>query len=74
MIDKKPQSAFILYVNGDSREGHEKMGRELGAMLETKIPEFLVSLGKTVAESGKDFATWNTEDETAIDKVAAQYL
>lgn len=74
MIDKKPQSAFILYVNGDSREGHEKMGRELGAMLETKIPEFLVSLGKTVAESGKDFETWKAEDETAIDKVAAQYL
>lgn len=74
MIDKKPQSAFILYVNGDSREGHEKMGRELGAMLETKIPEFLVSLGKAVAESGKDFETWKAEDETAIDKIAAQYL
>lgn len=74
MIDKKPQSAFILYVNGDSREGHEKMGRELGAMLETKIPEFLVSLGKAVAESGRDFETWKAEDETAIDKIAAQYL
>ena len=74
MVDKKPQPAFVLYVNGDSHEGHETMGRELGAMLETKIPEFLVSLGKTVAESGKDFASWKAEDETAIDKIAAQYL
>ena len=44
--DKKPQSAFVLYINGDERQGHETMGKEVGTILETQIPEFLVELGK----------------------------
>ena len=74
VIDKKPHSAFTLYVNGDSRQGCEAMGRELGVVLEERIPEFLVALGKTVAASGMDYASWNAKDPTAIDGVAAEYL
>ena len=74
VIDKKPHSAFTLYVNGDSRQGREAMGRELGVVLEERIPEFLVALGKTVAASGMDYASWNAKDPTAIDGVAAEYL
>ena len=50
------------------------MGRELGVVLEERIPEFLVALGKTVAASGMDYASWNAKDPTAIDGVAAEYL
>ena len=74
VIDKKPHSAFTLYVNGNDRQGQETMGRELGVILEERIPEFLVSLGKTVAESGMNYADWSAADPTAIDAVAAEYL
>lgn len=73
-VDKKPQPAFILYVNGNDYQGKETMGRELGAILETAIPDFLVKLGKTVAESGKDFAAWNAAEPDGIEKVAAEFL
>lgn len=72
-VDKKPQSAFMLYVGGDERQGQEKMGRELGTILETKIPEFLVKLGKAVAESGLDFAAWQQENPDGIRDIAEEY-
>ena len=74
MIDKKPNSAFVLYVNGQSLQGKETMGRELGTILETEIPSFLVELGKTVAESNMTFEEWNAKDAKAIDRVAASYI
>ena len=74
MIDKKPQSAFLLYINGDERQGHEAMGKEVGTILESQIPEFLVTLGKTVAESGKSFADWKEEHPDGIEAIAAPYV
>ena len=49
------------------------MGREAGTILTEKIPEFLVKLGKTVAESGLTFSEWSKENKSALDKIAAEY-
>lgn len=73
-VDGKAQPAFILYVNGEERQGKETMGRELGAMLETQIPQFLTELGSTVAKSGMDFKEWNEKDSTALERIAEKYL
>ena len=74
LVDGKPQSAFTLFVGGCDQQGKEAMGRELGAILESKIPAFLVELGKTVAASGMDFAAWRESDPEGIDRIAAPYL
>ncbi|MGO5094929.1 nitrite/sulfite reductase [Agathobaculum sp. LCP25S3_E8] len=74
LVDGKPQSAFTLFVGGCGRQGSEAMGRELGAILESEIPAFLVELGKTVAASGKTFAAWRESDPEGIDRIAAPYL
>lgn len=74
MVDKKPNSAFVLYVNGESLQGREAMGREIGTILEAEIPAFLVELGRTVSESGLSYAQWNAEDPEAIERVAASYI
>lgn len=74
MVDKVPKPAFVLYVNGDERQGKETMGRELGVMLEENIPEFLVTLGETVAETGKSFYEWNLSNPTALEQAASVYL
>lgn len=73
-VDKKPQPAFVLFVNGQQRQGEEAFGRELGTMLETDIPEFLVKLGKTVAESGMDYEAWNAANPEGIEAAAAGLL
>ncbi|MGN0708565.1 MAG: nitrite/sulfite reductase [Faecalibacterium sp.] len=73
-VDKKPLPAFVLYVSGSDRQGQETMGRELGSILEERIPEFLVELGKTVAAAGMNYSDWAAQDPAAMEKVAAPYL
>ena len=73
LVDKKPQSAFVLYINGDERQGHETMGKEVGTILEEQIPEFLVKLGQAVAASGKSFMDWKDENPEGIEEIAAEY-
>lgn len=74
LVDGKPQSAFTLFVGGCDAQGQEMMGRELGNILESKVPAFLVELGKTVAASGMDFAAWREANPDGIDQIAAPYL
>ena len=74
LVDGKPQSAFALFVHGESRQGGETMGRELGTILENRVPEFLVELGKTVAASGVSFADWNAQNPDGLEEIAAPYL
>ena len=73
-INKKPEPAFVLFVDGNDRQGEETMGRELGTILETDIPSFLVELGKTVAESGKDFISWKEENPEYLEEIAQKFL
>ncbi len=72
-VDGKPQPAFILYVNGCEQQGKEAMGREVGAILETRIPPFLVKIGKTVAESGLTFDAWMEKNTEKFDQIAAEF-
>lgn len=74
LVDGKPQAAFTLFVGGCDAQGKEMMGRELGNILESKVPAFLVELGKTVAASGMDFAAWREANPDGIDQIAAPYL
>lgn len=74
MVDGKPQSAFSFFLGGSDRQGYEAMGAELGIMLESEIPAFLVELGKAVAESGLDFYAWNKANPEGIKTIAAKYI
>lgn len=71
---KNKQSAFMFYLSGCDRQGEEKMGAELGTILETEIPSFLVELGQTIAASGKDYFAWKAENPDGVEKIAAPYL
>ncbi len=72
-IDGQAQPAFVLYVNGCEQQGKEAMGHEVGAILENQIPEFLVKIGKTVAESGLSFDVWNEKNPEKFDQIAAEF-
>ena len=50
--------AFNLYINGSDIQGQERMGEEVGTLLEEQIPDFLCALGHAVSDSGMDFDTW----------------
>ena len=74
LVNKTPEPAFVLYVNGCEIQGQERFGHEVGTMPEGKIPDFLVEMGKTVADSGMDFADWMRENPDGVDLLAKKYL
>ena len=71
-VDGKPQPAFTLFIGGQDRQGQETMGRELGVILEERIPAFLVEVGRAAAEQG--FAAWREANPAALEEIAGRYL
>lgn len=74
LVDRKPQSAFQVFVNGSKDRESERFGTLLGTMAAADIPEFLIALGKMIMESGETFATWYPNHETDFKLLAAQYI
>lgn len=72
LVDGQPRAAFTLFVGGDHRQGSETMGRELGVILEERIPAFLVEVGKAASQKG--FALWRETEPDALEAIAAGYL
>ena len=73
-VDGVMEPAFSLFVNGNERQGCEAMGREVGVILQSAIPDLLVKLGTVVAESGMNYERWNEKNPEAIDTVAKEFL
>lgn len=73
-VDGKAQPAFVLYIGGVQTQGKEAFGHEAGTILQDRIPEFLVELGKIVEASGKSFAEWFAENPDGVDRAAEKYL
>lgn len=73
-VDGQSCSAFVLYVNGDERQGQEAFGRELGTVAEAQIPAFLVKLGQMVAESGMDYEAWSQANPDGLEQIAKDYI
>jgi len=73
-VDGKSLPGFMLFAGGQERQGQEAFGQELGVILETEIPAFFVTLGKTVAASGMDYAEWIRKNPRGLEEAAAQYV
>lgn len=73
-IDKVLKPAFNLYINGSDIQGQERMGEEVGTLLEEQIPDFLCALGHAVSDSGMDFDTWFAKNPEGIKAIATSFL
>lgn len=73
-VDGVVQPAFTLLLNGNALQGSEKFGEPIGTILQAKIPEFVVELGKTAAASGLDFDSWLEKNDEAFRALASGYL
>lgn len=74
MIEKTPHSAFTVHINGCEVQGKEKMGQQLGMMLEAQIPTFLVETGQEVQASGMKYHQWIQEDPERLVAIADKYI
>lgn len=73
-VDGKPQPTFTLLLKGNERQGQESLGEPLGMMLQTQIPDFMIELGKTVADSGMGFDAWLEKYEQDFRDLAGKYI
>lgn len=69
-----PKFAFAVYVDGCEEYGKEEFAGELGVMLATDIPEFLVDVGKRVAELEITYSDYRTHYPGDLEKLAEKYL
>ena len=74
MVDKKPLSAFQLFIGGNDIQGKETMGKEAGIIAEADIPSFIVELGTTITSSGMSFDAWTSENPDGIETIAKKYF
>lgn len=74
MVDKKPQPAFTLHISGCEVQGSEKLGSQIGVILEKNIPDFMIELGKTVWESGLKYEQWKVEHKDTLLAIAEKYI
>lgn len=73
-IDKTPNEGFMLFAGGCDRQGEEAMGKEVGVLLRSDVPAFLVELGRAVAESGMEYAAWVEKNPGGVEEIAAKYI
>lgn len=73
MVDKKPVPGFTLFLNGKDEQGKEVLAKEVGAVALDQVPDFMVTLGKKVAASGRPFEAWLEENPDGLAEVAAAF-
>lgn len=73
-IDGKPQSGFVLSVNGREGQENAQFGEQIGTIAEAKIPEFMRELGFEIQNSGLKFDEWYSENEERFKEIAAPYV
>lgn len=74
IIDKVPNPAFNLFINGCDEEGREQLGMEFGTILEKDIPAFLVEVGKASHAYGKGFDCWMKEKKEELEMIGKKYI
>lgn len=74
MVDKKPQPAFSVHLNGNDAQGFERFGEELGVMLASDIPKFMVELGTTVTNAGTSYDQYESEHHDELVQLIEKYI
>ncbi len=69
-----PRPAFAIYEMGCPFQGQETFAAELGLMLESEIPEFLVELGTEIASRSMTYHQFVTEHHEDFLEIVKKYL
>jgi len=73
LVDKKPQPAFKMFLNGTDQLGQARFGQEVGTVLEADLPALLVELGKAAAAAGQNWDQWSAGHAAERDAIIAKY-
>lgn len=73
LVDKKPQPAFKMFLNGTDELGQARFGQEVGTVLEADLPKLLVELGKAAQAAGQNWEQWSADHAQERDAIIAKY-
>lgn len=68
-----PRPAFAVFESGCELQGQEAFGTDLGVMLETEIPNFLVELGKEITSRNMTYDRFVTECRNDFLEIVKRY-
>ena len=74
LVDKKPQPAFKMFLNGTDQLGQARFGQEVGTVLEADLPALLVELGQAAASAGQRWEQWSADHAAERDAIIAKYV
>lgn len=74
LIDKIAHPAFTLHVNGCEKQGKERMGTQVGVILQDDIPALLLDIAQAAADNNMDFESWFIHNEETFLSIAKKYL
>lgn len=66
--------AFALFENGTEKLGEERFGKELGVMFEKDIPDFLVELGRAVADKDVSYEVFRDTYPEQFMEIVDKYV
>lgn len=73
LVDKKPESAFILSVYGNDSRNNAQFGQACGTILETDITKFLIELATIIQTKDMTFESYTKQYPEAIMKLIQAY-
>lgn len=66
--------AFAVFEGGCDHQNVERFASDIGVMLSTDIPKFLIELGQTITETGSTFDKWKNEHHDEFISIAKKYI
>ena len=73
-VDGEMKPAFAVFLGGKEKQGEERMGEPIGFMIQERIPEFMVEMGRMVVDSGMSFEEWIEKKEREFMALAERYV
>lgn len=73
LVNQKPQNAFIMSILGNDTRSDSHFGTVCGTMLEARIPDFIVALGKRITEINSTFEAYTTEHQDEFQALVDEY-
>lgn len=69
-----PKPGFAVFESGCDLQGEETFGEDIGVMLESEIPEFLVELGNKISSYGMTYEQFITEHHDQFREIVEKYI
>lgn len=74
VADRKVIPAFSLFIDGSDTQDHSQMGEMIGILPAEQVADFIIKLGKAVADSGLPYDEWHAKNPEALKEVAHEFL